>query len=48
MRKKHPIYQAPAAILVSVCSRLALQASFTTPIESLTPVEYYEDEDFWS
>ncbi|MBO7510655.1 MAG: hypothetical protein J6T35_05665 [Bacteroidales bacterium] len=47
MSKKHPNYQAPSAHIVRVGVRFALQASFTTPVDPLTPVEY-EEEGFWN
>ena len=47
MTKKHPTYQPPKAVLARVGLRLTLQASVTTPIEPLTPVEY-ENDDFWN
>lgn len=47
MIKNQAAYQTPAVALVRVNPRIALQASVTTPIEPLTPVEY-EDDGFWS
>ena len=47
MNKKYPNYLAPSVRLVRVNAHFALQASFTTPVDPLTPVEY-EEEGFWN